>query len=340
MGRLTMLVFSMIAALALLPSDRTVAADQTLGLIFDTDIGNDVDDVLALGVIHALQRRGQCRLLAVTITKDNPVAAEFVDAVNTFYGYGDTPIGIVHNGMTKEEGKFLKIARIKDHNRFRFPHDLVGTEAPDATVVLRKVLSAQPDRSVAVVQVGFSTNLARLLDSKPDKISPLSGCELVRRKVRLLSMMAGDFRKNIGKDRFQEYNIKVDIPSGKKVVRDWPTPVVFSGYEIGIAIRYPAISIQRDYGYVAHHPLAEAYRAYMPPPHNRPTWDLTSVLYAVFPNRKYFDRSVAGRVTVEDDAFTRFDPVANGTHRYLIATPLQVERVREALVQLASEPPH
>ena len=37
-------------------------------IIFDTDIGNDVDDVLALSVLHALQTRGDCELLAVTIT--------------------------------------------------------------------------------------------------------------------------------------------------------------------------------------------------------------------------------------------------------------------------------
>ncbi|MAR13584.1 MAG: nucleoside hydrolase, partial [Blastopirellula sp.] len=52
-------------------------------LIFDTDIGNDCDDVLALGMIHALQTRGECELLAVTITKDHPLAARFTDAVNT-----------------------------------------------------------------------------------------------------------------------------------------------------------------------------------------------------------------------------------------------------------------
>ena len=29
-------------------------------IIFDTDVGNDVDDVLALSVLHALQSRGEC----------------------------------------------------------------------------------------------------------------------------------------------------------------------------------------------------------------------------------------------------------------------------------------
>lgn len=44
-------------------------------LIFDTYFGNDCDDVLALGVIHALQSRGECTLLAVTITNDHELAA-------------------------------------------------------------------------------------------------------------------------------------------------------------------------------------------------------------------------------------------------------------------------
>ena len=115
--------------------------------------------------------------------------------------------------------------------------------------------------------------------------------------------------------------------------------MVFSGFEIGIALPYPAVSIERDYGYVAHHPLAEAYIRYIPPPHNRPTWDLTSVLYAVLGDRGYFDVSPRGRVTVESDGSTRFEETADGRHSYLILRPEQKPRVLEALVQLSSQPP-
>lgn len=46
---------------------------KTVSIVYfyDTDIGNDVDDVLALGMIHSLESRGLCRLLSVTITKDH-----------------------------------------------------------------------------------------------------------------------------------------------------------------------------------------------------------------------------------------------------------------------------
>jgi len=90
---------------------------------------------------------------------------------------------------------------------------------------------------------------------------------------------------------------------------------------------------------VKYHPLKEGYYLYKPPPHDRPTWDLTSVLYAVRPGRDYFDLSVTGQVTVEDDGFTRFDAVEGGRDRFLKLDALRIERLREALVQLSSEPP-
>ncbi len=309
-------------------------------LIFDTDVGNDVDDVLALGVIHALQSRGECDLLAVTLTKDNELCAPLVDAINHFYGRGEIPIGAVRGGATPEEGRFLHMVRQQDQGRLRYRHDMRSSkDAFEATALLRQILNDQPDGSVVVVQVGFSTNLARLLASPADDDSPLSGKELVQRKVKLLSMVGGAFQPINGNQHYLEFNIVKDIPSAQTIVREWPTPIVFSTYELGDAIRYPAESIERDYRYVQHHPLEDAYRLYVPPPHNRPTWDLTSVLYAIYPERGFFSVSAAGRVSIDPDGFTRFNQEANGPHRHLIVDNSQVIRVRETLVQLASQPP-
>jgi hypothetical protein len=62
-------------------------------------------------------------------------------------------------------------------------------------------------------------------------------------------------------------------------------------------------------------------------------------VYAVLADRGYFDLSGAGRVTVEDDGFTRWEACEDGPHRYLEINDLQVARVTEALVQLSSQPP-
>ena len=313
------------------------ASAAPVKVIFDTDVGNDVDDVLALSVLHALQSRGECELLAVTITKPDELAGPFVNAVNTFYGRPGIPIGFTHSGLTNEPSKFLPLAEARDGKQLRYPHRLKrSSDAPEATALLRKILSRQADHSVVLVQVGYFSNFAALLDTPSDATSALSGHELVQQKVKLLSVMAGSFKPN---SRDLEYNVTQHLAASKRLARDWPTPIVWSWFEIGIAVPYPAMSIERDFRYVAHHPAAEAYCLYIPPPHERPTWDLTSALYAVRPDRGYFGLSEPGQVTVEENGFTRFTPKPDGRDRYLILTEAQIPRVKEALVDLASQPP-
>ena len=193
---------------------------EPVRLIFDTDICGDCDDVLALGMIHSLQSRGLCSLLAVTISVDNDQAAPFVDAVNTFYGRGTIPTGVVSKGGVVEKSRYLSLVDEKESDgRFRYPHDLLsGASAPSATDILRSTLAKQPDHSVVIAQVGFSTNLARLLESPADKFSPLSGKNLAERKVKLLSLMAGAFQPIDGKKRYLEYNVVKDIASARR----WP----------------------------------------------------------------------------------------------------------------------
>ena len=322
--------------------DRRIMAcgPAPVDVILDTDIGNDIDDALALAFLHALESRGECRLLAVTITKDHPLAAAFTDAVNGFYGRGDVPIGVVRGGQTPDEGKYLAVAKKQDGSSQRYPHDLAGGgAAADAIPLLRRTLAGRPDGSVVIVQVGFSTNLAGLLDSPADASSPLPGRNLVARKVRLLSVMGGAFQPIDGQHGYREYNIVTDLPAARKLAAEWPTPIVWSGFEIGLAMPFPGSSIETDYRWTGHHPVAEAYRCYQRMPYDRPTWDLTSVLEAVRPGRGYFAFSPPGQVLVEADGATRFEHTAHGRHRFLIADRVQAARAVEAFVNLCSEPP-
>ena len=208
-----------------------------------------------------------------------------------------------------------------------------GDQAPEAVELIKSILSRQADGSVVVVQVGFFTNLARLLDDA-------EATALVTKKVSRLSLMGGAFQTVNADTRYLEYNVKVDIPAAQKLARDWPTPMVWSGYEIGIAASFPHTVIEEDLNYTAHHPLKDAYYLYHPPPHDRPTWDPTSVLYAVMPERGYFDLSPRGIVSVESDGATLFRPTKDNKdrHRFLTMRPEQAAQVREAVVQLSVEP--
>ena len=217
--RVLPLVMCGLAVSAALLSRQLAGAEpirEPVRLIFDTDIGNDVDDAMALCMIHALASRGECQPLAVTITKDNPYAAPMVDLLNTFFGRPEIPIGMVRGGVTPQDGKYLRqVVTAEDNGQARYPHKLRNSsEAPEAVGLLRKILAGQPDGSVVLAQVGFSTNLARLLDSPADDGCPLAGRELVQRKVRLLSAMAGAFGDKM-KGR-KEYNIVTDVEAARR----------------------------------------------------------------------------------------------------------------------------
>jgi inosine-uridine nucleoside N-ribohydrolase len=340
-----------------------------VNVIFDTDMWSDIDDAMALAMLHALQDRHEVNLLAVTVSTGETWCASYVDLLDTFYGHPSVAIGLVRNGLDVEafRKKFpsttwpvtrytQRLSEERDsEGNFVYPHRLVdGSKAPEAVSLLRKTLAAQPDGSVVMIQVGYSTNLARLLDSSADAISDLNGRDLVRRKVRLLSVMAGNFAEaSVGGKVLPkgspEFNLLTDVPSAQKVFSNWPTPIVDSGFEVGLAMLYPAVSVERDFAYVKHHPIAETYRTYVEDtserwpqnkwPHSHATFDLTAVLYAARPDRNYFTLSKPGRITVLPNGGSRFDESGDGTHRYLILSEEQKARTLEAMVMLVSQPP-
>jgi hypothetical protein len=62
------------------------------------------------------------------------------------------------------------------------------------------------------------------------------------------------------------------------------------------------------------------------------------VLYAVRPDRGYFDLSPPGDISVDGEGVTHFSARTEGTRRYLIVNDAQRTRILEAFVYLASQP--
>lgn len=289
--------------------------DDRLKVIFETDIGNDVDDALALDMLYKYVEWGQVDLLAVMINKDAPAPAEYMDIMNTWYGHTDIPVGIVRDGSDDPWGQYAqKVVDLKNEDgtpmfaRSRESYD----DLPDAHILYRQILAKQPDASVVIATVGFSTNLARLLDTPADEYSPLTGKELVAKKVKLLSAMAG----NISELEHHEYNVVKDLPAAVKVFAEWPTEIVVSPFEVGRAIKYPGESIENDFTWAPKHPMVEAYKAYLPMPYDRPTWDLTSVLYAV-EGDSWFTMSEPGRIEITQEGSSVFTSSPDGNVRYM-----------------------
>jgi inosine-uridine nucleoside N-ribohydrolase len=312
------------------------------GLVIDTDLGNDIDDSLAMLVAYSLESAGECNILGIAINKDNYYTALYADILNTFYGRGDLEIGIVKDGKTPEDGSFARsVAESMVNGEYKYPRSRTDFDMT-AVELYRKQLADAGDNSVVIVSIGFLTNLAALLESGPDSYSQLSGTELVTRKVSLLSVMAGNF-SDVARDECgnagAEYNIKYDIPAAQSVCRQWPGEIVFSGVEVGKQILYPARSIEEDFAWAGNHPVVDGYNLFGKMPYDRPTWDLTSVLYAVRPDGGYFDLSRPGRVEVNDAGITVLREQPGGLHRYLIVDPAKINELRDLMVNLCSRNP-
>lgn len=307
-------------------------------LILDTDIGNDIDDALALTLIHTLQRQNECDLLTVTINTPNKYSPVYTDIVNTFYAKGSIPIGITDQGPKHSAETYTE--QIVKKGIFRSTRS-ASFIYPSAIDLLRQTLASQPDQSVIIVGIGFFNNLARLLDSQPDAFSPLNGMELIRQKVKFLSSMAGNFSPqalDVPSAKYKEYNIYMDVESARFVLSKWPTPIVLSGFEIGETILYSAESIENDFRWAQPHPLVEAYKRFNKMPYDRPCWDLTSVFFAVRPANPYLTLSHPGFVTIFDEGHHSFTPNPAGPIRYLQTTQDQAAHLAKTFHRMCSKP--
>ncbi len=323
------------AAACLFSASCTTAprsTDEPVRIILETDIGNDVDDALALGLAYSYLNAGKIDLLAICINKEGSAPGEFTDIMNTYYGHPEIPIGIIKGGADCEDDavNYAKaVVEMKDEDGVpAFKRSISDFDSlPEAHKLYRKILSAQEDNSVVIVSVGFSTNLIKLLETEGDEYSPLDGKELVSKKVRQLVTMAGNFENPDA----HEYNVWKDIPAAKIIFEQWPTPVVTSPFELGIQTCYPATSIENDFAPL--NPIVEAYKSYLPMPYDRPMWDPTALMYAV-EGDEWFNISPLGTITVTDEGSTLFTENEQGDRQYINVNVEQAKAIVDHFVEL------
>lgn len=309
---------------------------QRMNVIFETDMGNDVDDALAIDMLYKYNKQKRINLMAVMLNKEGEFPPKYIDLLNTWYGQKRIPIGVSPRAdkslvagtnytqvvceKLDEKGKPLYKRSIKDYSKLL-----------SAVKLYRKLLAKAEDASVTIVSVGFSTNLALLLDTKADEYSPLTGKELVAQKVKRLVTMAG----HIENPKYAEYNVVNDVAACQCVFKEWPTPIYMSPFELGLQVRYPAQSIENDFTWTKHHPIVDSYKVYLKKIEDRPTWDLTAVLYAIDP-QQFFNISPAGKIVVTNEGYTHYKQDAAGKHFYLFITPEQAKAILDYFVTMVT----
>jgi len=258
---------------------------QPTTVIFDTDMESDVDDVGAVALLHALAAKGQAEILGMMVSSSNKWSAPCLDAINTYFGHPHLPIGVPTDTAPDRTSDYAQdVAEM-------LPHDLkASSQAPDATMLYRKLLASQPDHSVVIVSVGYLTNLASLLNSEPDALSPLNGRALVAKKVKRYVSVGGRFPRETDPGIYG--NFKPAPQAAREVVEHWPTEIVFVAG--GDFARQYQTGGQLDNDLPSSSPVRRAYEWFF----ERSSWadgpthhsaDLIAVLIAVQGVLPHFD---------------------------------------------------
>jgi hypothetical protein len=251
-------------------------------IIVDTDMSSDCDDVGAVALLNSFAAHGEATLLAACVNMHDASKSSgaVVQAINTYYGHPNVPIGSYHGpGPASGSAYTLKI-----HQQFvpEFPND---DQLPRGVDVYRKALASAADHSVVICSLGLLENLQDLMNSKPDAVSPLAGPELIKLKVRQLVVMAN--------------TVKEDAP----LLDAWPTPILWT-IEVGSSIGCGrGLQSQPD-----TNPAKVAYRlnANNDPVHNclmdgRAAWDPSAAWLAVRGPGDVFDVTWGGHWKVDPD---------------------------------------
>ncbi|HYO83590.1 MAG TPA: nucleoside hydrolase [Bryobacteraceae bacterium] len=293
----------------------SLAPKPPVGIVFDCDMGNRIDDVLALALLYGADTKNEARPVSISLTSSSLKAAAFTDAVVRFYvtatmgqfaAFARTlPVGLADDGRLKTEPAYLEAALEKKtpEGKPLFPSTVAKlSDTAECPALIRNALTAQHDGNAIVLCAGPATNLAHLLTLHGAK-------DLITRKVRYLVMTGGP-------------DMETDTGAAKKVLADWPTDIFVCGPEVGEAFRYPGSSIETDFAWSPSHPVVEAYRAAGKMPYDAPAQALAAALYAVRPKENYFKLS-------EPD----------GRQRFLIPDPASLDRGIKAAAELVSAKP-
>ncbi len=200
---------------------------QPTKIIFETDFGGDADDLGALAMIHEFQKRDELELLGISVFNTENSAVSAIDAVNRYYGFPDTPIGLRPAPRHFNEWNHSKA--ITDQLAYK-----IDTASAFKSVDLyRQLLSQNEDQSVVIVSVGPMKNILDLINSPADENSSLDGKALLHAKVKEFVIMGGNFPESE-----YEWNFGGDMPGvTKAVLENTDIPITFLGAEIGNVIR-------------------------------------------------------------------------------------------------------
>lgn len=283
-------------------------------ILIDTDMGSDCDDAGALAVLHVYADRGQAEIIGCIYSSGRvPYGAGIIDAINTWYGRPEIPVGAAHDeevGDPVDKMCAGKLAR----DTAAFKHRIItNRDATEQTTLTRKLLATHDDGSITYVTIGHTKALHDLLRSGPDAASPLSGYELARRKLDAwIAMGACGACQAPGTYR-QDWNFCANnaSPYSAWLVRECPVPIVYvdagTNTLTGKGLKHTAPgnivrTAYRDW-------LWNVYGKTLDD--QRPSWDLATVYYAIEGFGSFLESAGPGWLEVDAEKGCRWHPGHN-----------------------------
>ena len=289
---------------------------KDIRVIYDCDMGSSTDDLFALMMLYRYMDMQRCTLLGVIVDRMDRANADAVDVLNNYYGYPDIPIGLETQGVEAPRVfiPYHNLAYARNTNAEPLFKRTVGDDGTymEGYKLYRKLLAAQPDKSVTIASVGFLTCLARLMESGPDEFSPLSGLDLLQKKVKAIYLMGGVF----GKSDQHDYNFTAAIRYSQTFFNKLPKDIdiVFSPGEVGDPLYYSAETIISDMNWTDAHPIKWIYE-FLNEDKFQKMWDPLAVIQAV-EGDELFNLSERGWVELTPTGETNFTPDPKGNARY------------------------
>jgi len=134
-----------------------------------------------------------------------------------------------------------------------------------------------------------------------------------------------------------EWNFNQDVDATKVFLEKWPTPIFFSGYEIGASIMTgKQLRVQTP----ETNPVRKAYQLYSGTQSDgtRNSWDLTAALFAVRGADEYWTLRSGGHVEIDAQGNDQWVTEPDRNHNYLIRK-MRTTDLAKVLEDLLIQPP-
>lgn len=298
-------------------------ADSPIGVVYNTSMTRP-DAALALAAMYLMEIKRESHMGSVCVVGAGFNAAVFCDIIGKIYTFGPRngnqalAVGLaVESGAPDSPMVKTAVERKNEKGEPAYPRTIqrvTDTSAPAEVLRNGVIFNAES----VVILSGPATYLARTLDLLGTK-------QLYKDRVkRLVIVDAGTPYK--------------DAAALRKVISEWPTPIVFCPRVVGDELCFPSATLEKAFSWAQPHPVVDAYKSFRPMPYDAPLYDLAATYYAVHPDSGFLTLSASGSIAVADDGGMRFTP-GSGTVKAIAIDLARKQALLTALIDAATEKP-